>query len=177
MLQELYQKAFKFAGEKHSMQKVPGSEANYLLHIGNVAMEILVAYTNDANFDVNYAVQLAILHDTLEDTDTTFEEIQTVFDERIARGVKALTKDEKLPTKPERMADSLTRINQLQKEVGMVKLADRITNLQAPPAHWSKEKCAAYLEEAKIISEVLANKNTYLNQRLLHKIEAYQTFI
>ena len=45
MNQELYQKAMKFAGEKHKDQKVPGTNSNYLLHISNVAMEILVAYS------------------------------------------------------------------------------------------------------------------------------------
>lgn len=177
MLQELYQAAFKFAGEKHKNQKVPGTNANYLLHIGNVAMEILVAYANGANFDVNYAVQVAILHDTIEDTNTTFEEVATVFNKSIADGVLALTKNEKLPTKKERMLDSLERINQLNKEVGIVKLADRITNLQKPPAHWSKEKCLTYLEEAKVISSALSEKNEYLNKRLLRKISEYSELI
>ena len=40
MIQSIYQKAMKFAGEKHASQKVPGSNANYLLHLSNVAMEI-----------------------------------------------------------------------------------------------------------------------------------------
>lgn len=176
MLQELYQKAFKFAGEKHHDQKVPSSEANYLLHIGNVAMEILVAFTEVPDFDINFAVQVAILHDTIEDTETTFEKIQTLFGERVAKGVLALTKDEQLP-KSDRMKDSLLRINQLEREVGMVKLADRITNLQQPPSHWTKEKSLAYLEQAKVISTILSNKNDYLNRRLLQKIADYASYL
>lgn len=68
MTQEIYQEAIKFAGDKHKNQKVPGTDANYLLHISNVAMEIILASKEDGNFDINYAVQLALLHDTLEDT-------------------------------------------------------------------------------------------------------------
>ncbi len=173
MTQDLYQKAMKFAGEKHSKQKVPGSSANYLLHISNVAMEVLVAYNFDSSFDLDFAIQTAILHDTIEDTDADFDEIKTKFGEPIARAVQALTKDDKLPSKAEKMTDSLKRINQLQKEVGLVKIADRITNLQTPPSHWSKEKIAAYCEEAKLIAQTLANKNTYLNERLESKIIDY----
>ncbi|WBX77874.1 hypothetical protein PG911_06365 [Tenacibaculum ovolyticum] len=62
MTQELYQKAMKYAGEKHSEQKVPGTNSNYLLHISNVAMEVLMAYHYDNSFDINFAIQTAILH-------------------------------------------------------------------------------------------------------------------
>jgi len=177
MTQELYQKAMKFAGEKHSKQKVPGTNANYLLHISNVVMEVLMAYTEKQNFDINFAVQLAILHDVIEDTDTTFNEIKLQFGEPIANGVQALTKNELLPSKKERMVDSLKRINKLQKEVGLVKLADRITNLQEPPRYWNLDKVSKYLNEAKNISESLKDKNPYLNKRLNLKIEEYKQYI
>ncbi len=177
MTQELYQKAIIFAGEKHSEQKVPGTNANYLLHISNVAMEVLIAYSFDNDFDINLAVQVAILHDTIEDTNTDFEEIKDEFGENIAAGEQALTKDEKLKSKKERMIDSLNRINQLQKEIGIVKIADRITNLQRPPKHWTKEKIVSYCDEAKLISSTLSKKNDYLNQRLSSKILEYEKMI
>ncbi len=62
------------------------------------------------------------------------------------------------------MIDSLNRINSLSKEIGIVKLADRITNLQQPPKTWNKEKIEKYLETAKIISKTLNNKSSYLNK-------------
>jgi (p)ppGpp synthase/HD superfamily hydrolase len=144
MTQELYQKAMNFAGEKHSEQKGPGTNSNYLLHVSNVAMEVLMAYTYDNSFDINFAIQTAILHDTIEDTDTEFSELKTEFGEQIVLAVQALTKNKDLSSKEDRMHDSLKRINELQKEVGLVKLADRITNLQTPPKHWSKEKIIKY---------------------------------
>ena len=67
MTQELYQEAMSFAGEKHSEQLVPGTTSNYLLHISNVAMEVLIAYNYAKDFDIDFAIQIAILHDTLED--------------------------------------------------------------------------------------------------------------
>ncbi|GGE44442.1 HD domain-containing protein [Psychroflexus planctonicus] len=176
MTQELYQKAIKFAGIKHKHQKVPGTEANYLLHISNVTMEVIIANKQNNDFDLNYAVQLALLHDTLEDTDTTFSEIEEIFGKKIALGVNALTKNEDFASKEEKMIDSLNRINALEKEVGIVKLADRITNLQKPPQNWSIQKINNYLSESKLLSEKLKNKNTYLNKRLLDKIQDYQKY-
>ena len=173
MIQEIYQQALKFAGEKHHDQKVPGTNANYLLHLSNVAMEILMAYIKTPDFDLALAIQIAILHDTIEDTDATYEEIKQLFGKAVADGVLALTKDDTLHSKREKMKDSLHRINQQPKEVGMVKLADRITNLQPPPPHWDPEKIAAYREEAKIIARHLTGKNSYLSDRLLNKIATY----
>lgn len=177
MIQEIYQKAMKYAGEQHSKQLVPGTNSNYLLHISNVAMEILIAYNNSKNFNLEYTIQVAILHDTIEDTSSTFEEIEELFGEEIARGVQALTKNEHLSTKEEMMLDSLQRINEQIDEVGIVKLADRITNLQNPPSHWTNEKIKRYLNEAKLISKSLQNKNKYLNERIELKIEEYEQYV
>ncbi len=174
MTQELYQTAMKFAGEKHCNQKVPGTNSNYILHISNVAMEVLMAYSFNSNFDIDFAIQTAILHDTIEDTDADFEEIKNNFGEAIAKAVLALTKDQNLESKEEKMMDSLNRINLLQKEVGLVKIADRITNLQTPPNHWGLDKTYKYFEEAKLISKILRNKNNYLNNRLESKILEYE---
>ena len=79
MKQELYQTAMKFAGEKHHQQKMKGCNANYLLHISNVAMEVIVAYYANKNFDINLAVQMAILHDVIEDTSCDYEELEQTF--------------------------------------------------------------------------------------------------
>ncbi len=174
MIQDLYQEALKFAGEMHADQKVPGTRANYLLHISNVTMEVLLANAYENNFDLNYAVQIAILHDTIEDTAATFEDISQRFGEPIALAVQALTKDESISSKELRMLDSLRRINLLPKEVGLVKIADRITNLQKPPSHWSQDKVRQYGEESKTIYHALVDKNAYLYQRLEDKINSYE---
>ena len=115
-----------------------------------------------------------VLHqDTLEDTNTDIDEINAIFGNKIIAAVSALTKNALLPSKEERMMDSLERINRLEKEVGIVKLADRITNLQPPPKSWSKEKISNYLKQSRLISNQLKEKNDYLNKRLDLKIEAY----
>ena len=176
MIQEIYQKAIKFAAEKHQYQTVPGTESNYLWHLSNVAMEVMMAHQIKNNFDLNYAIQLALLHDTLEDTDTIFIELEDQFGGEVAIGVKALTKNNNLATKKERMLDSLKRINEMPNEVGAVKLADRITNLQKPPRNWAKEKIQYYWDETKLINQKLRGKNEYLSKRLDNKIAEYKVF-
>lgn len=177
MIQEIYQKAMKYAGEQHKDQKVPGTESNYLLHLSNVAMEVMMAYNVSADFDLRYAIQLAILHDTIEDTNSTFKEIKELFGKEVAEGVQALTKNKDLRTKESQMLDSLNRIANQEKEVGIVKLADRITNLQKPPSHWSKDKVLNYSIEAKLISERLKDNNEYLSARIAYKIQEYKAYL
>ncbi|ABG59647.1 HD domain-containing protein [Cytophaga hutchinsonii] len=173
-VQQAYQQAITFAAAKHAAinQLIPGTNLPYVVHISNVAMEILIAGAVTPGFNLSFAVQVALLHDVLEDTDTTFEEVEHTFGRDVADAVTALTKNDALD-KAEKMADSLTRIKALSCEVWSVKLADRITNLQKPPAHWSISKIREYKSEADIILQTLAGGNTYLENRLKIKIAAY----
>ncbi len=75
--------------------------------------------------------------------------------------MQALSKDESLATK----------------EVWMVKLADRITNLSEPPAYWTSEKRTKYREEALIIHKHLHEANEPLAARLLARAEYYKNYI
>ena len=167
----------KYAGEKHCDQLVPGTSANYLLHIANVTMEVIMAHREEDNFDLDLAMQVAILHDTIEDTDATYDDLSDKFGSRVADGVLALTKDSTLPSKSAKMADSLQRIEAQPIEIAIVKLCDRITNLQKPPSHWPKEKVSSYLTEARLIAATLSGYNHYLNVRIRRKMEEYGNYL
>ena len=173
--QDLILAAWNFASQVHNGQTMPGTEIAYINHIGTVSMEVMAAITEDPACTDNpdLAVLCALLHDTIEDTDTSFEKVAELFGADVARGVQALSKDKTLPGKREQMADSLARIRQQPGEVWMVKLADRITNLQIPPAHWDREKISFYRDEAKSILDALRSANPTLAERLRHKIENY----
>ncbi|MDQ2863542.1 MAG: HD domain-containing protein [Bacteroidota bacterium] len=177
-IQSIYQQTIKFAALKHSQsnQLIPGTNLPYVAHLSNVAMEIMIAYQNDADFNLDFALKLALLHDTLEDTAATFEEISQEFGVEVAEGISALTKNESLP-KSKRMADSLDRVKALSKEVGAVKLADRITNLQEPPQQWDTPKKEEYRQEAIQILKHLKGVNPYLEQRIDKKIAEYTKYI
>ena len=113
--QKLYQEAIKFATFKHleKEQKVPGTNLPYVVHLSNVAMEVIIASFNSDNFDLDFAIQVAMLHDTLEDTNTTFGELENKFGIDVAKGVTALTKKNDLP-KEQQMFDSLTRMKEIR---------------------------------------------------------------
>jgi (p)ppGpp synthase/HD superfamily hydrolase len=177
-IQKLYQDAIKFASAKHAEkgQKVPGTNLPYDVHISNVAMEILIAGSNTPNFKTAFAVQVALLHDTIEDTATDFQELEKKFGIEIAKAVSALSKNNEL-SKDLQMLDSLNRIKQMPSEVWAVKLADRITNLQPPPSHWDNAKKIKYHKEAQSILVALGSGNAYLSSRLSAKIMEYQAYI
>ncbi|MEL4457307.1 HD domain-containing protein [Lutimonas vermicola] len=175
-LQSLYQKAIAFAGEKHRDQKVPGTQSSYLLHLSNVAMETMIAARHTDHFDLGFAVQVALLHDVLEDTNTTFDELQAAFGKKIADAVLALSKNEALEPEAQ-IPDSLERIKLQPKEVWAVKLADRTSNMQPPPAHWDNNKRIGYLLMACVILSMLKGGNHYLEKRLEEKILAYEQYI
>ena len=71
------------------------------------------------------------------------------------------------------MADSLARIHEQPREVWMVKLADRIANLQPAPAHWSSEGKQRYREQASEILASLGEASDFLSTRLRQKIDQY----
>ncbi len=175
-IQQTYQKAIRFAGEKHADQKMPASKASYLLHLSNVAMEVILAERHTRDFDLEFAVQVALLHDVLEDTPASFEEVVESFSPEIAEAVLALTKNEELPADIQ-IPDSLMRIKALRKEVWAVKLADRISNMQEPPNTWNQEKKKHYRQVAKLILQELEGGNAYLESRLEALIQDYKDFI
>ena len=145
--QEEYIKAYWFAARAHGAQLLPGSDLPYLMHLSFVSMEIIAALDVEPGRNEDLAVQCALLHDVIEDTEATYDQVKAQFGKAVADGVLALTKAEgkgENPAKALRMADSLRRIRQQPHEVWMVKMADRITNLQPPPHSWTREKIADY---------------------------------
>lgn len=174
----LYRQAYQFAAQAHIGQTVPGTEISYLMHLSFVTMETMTALCQDPpKENPDLAVQCALLHDVIEDTETTYEDVQRQFGTAVADGVLALTKDSALSTKAEKMQDSLQRLLHQPREVQMVKLADRITNLAPPPLHWEDEKRRNYQQEARMIYSVLHPASRSLAERLTMKIKEYDQYL
>jgi (p)ppGpp synthase/HD superfamily hydrolase len=167
-------KAWFFASRVHKEQFYPGEKLPYLTHIGNVMMEVMGVASRLENAEL--AICCAILHDTIEDTPTTYADIEKEFGTSVADGVMALSKNGNLETKREQMLDSLMRIKQQPKEVWVVKMGDRVANLGKPPHYWSAEKIEAYRDEAQIILENLGVADEVMAERLRGKIEDYGKF-
>ena len=176
--QENYIKTLEFAALAHKDQKTPKG-LPYLAHITCVAMEVINACEKSKLDEekANLAISCALLHDVIEDTDFTYDDIFVNFGLEVAEGVEALTKNKELDSKQEQMRDSIERLLAQPYEVQMVKLADRITNLSVPPKHWDNEKIKAYQKEASFILSCLKNSNIYLAKRLEEKIESYNQYL
>jgi len=175
--QDKYLEAWNFASAIHNRQKIPGSDIPYINHLGLVAMEATATIVNSNINNPNLLVLCALLHDSIEDTSTSYEELKKVFGCEIADGVLSLTKNKDIPSKAEQMQDSISRIKKQPKAVWMVKLCDRITNLQPPPKHWNKEKIAKYQNEARFILKELGEASQFLAQRLEIKIDKYDQYL
>lgn len=175
--QDGYTRAWLFAAEAHGEQKYPGSEMPYITHIGQVAMEVIVSLEADPADNPDLAVQCALLHDVIEDTHVEVDNVEALFGPDVLAGVLALTKDSSLKTKPERMIDSLNRIQDQPLEVWRVKLADRISNLGQPPHYWSATKISNYQAEARLIYDALHPASDYLAERLAYKIDQYSMWL
>lgn len=170
---ERYVAALRFAAERHHAQRVPDSELPYVVHVVSVAAETLAALA--PGIDGDLAVSCALLHDTIEDTATTRDEIAAQFGDEVANGVVALSKNDALP-KEERMADSLRRIRAQPHEVWIVKLADRTINMSAPPSHWDNEKKKKYRAEAYEIADALGAASDHLHGRLRARADHYARY-
>lgn len=173
--QDLFVKAYEFAEKAHRGQKISGTDFPYIMHVTLVSMEIIAALQVEKIGDADLAVQCALLHDLIEDTLVTHRIIEQQFGKPVADGVLALSKDRRLP-KEQQMKDSLQRILKQPREVQMVKLADRITNLRPPPSYWSKEKIMAYRDESTGILQMLGAASEFLSARLHEKVQNYREY-
>ncbi len=120
-------KAIQFAARKHHGQlRIAnlGGPLPYVTHLFSVAL--LVA-EDGAHDDV---VTAALLHDTIEDTGTTREEIVSAFNERVAELVEAVSEKKELDWK-ERKAEYLARMETVDDEALLIAIADKIDNVES----------------------------------------------
>jgi len=174
--QEKYIHAYHFAAKAHRGQLYPGTGLPYLMHLSFVSMEIIAALAVEEVKYPNLAVQCALLHDVIEDTKIGYQKIREVFGPEVANGVDALSKKKEIE-ESQRLRESLEHILIQPREVGMVKLADRISNLQIPPFDWSTEKIKSYLKSSDKIHKNLNYASPYLEKRLQEKIQDYEQYI
>jgi len=172
--QEEYIRAYHFAAKAHRGQVYSGTGLPYLIHLSFVSIEIIAALAVEEVNHPDLAVQCALLHDVLEDTEVSKQKLKEEFGAEVTDGVKALTK-KKGGKKLKRLRDSLKRIKEQPYEIWMVKLADRISNLQPPPFGWDQVKIKIYWEGSSKIYEALKDSSPYLGKRLLQKIGDYSS--
>ncbi len=170
-----HNQALQFAIVAHANQVRKGNEhIPYVYHVIDVAEEVIY-YSGLPLQELELASVIALLHDTVEDTIVTVDDIRHNFGEEVAAAVDGLSKDSTIKemvehSKLEQLRESIARIKALPRYVWVVKLADRVSNLKNFPAMWSREKIANYLDEAAYIAAELGVASEGLHARLLHRI-------
>lgn len=172
--QNKYISAYFFAAEAFNQKCFPGTNLPYLVHVSLVSMEVMATLCIESELDGDLAVQCALLHDVIEDGVGTFEKIKEEFGEQVARGVQALTKNKGLSNP---MEDSINRIKAQGREIQIVKMADRITNLLPPPKNWTPNRIEVYKHESIMIYNSLKDASDFLAERLNCKIQNYEKYL
>lgn len=139
-------KAMAFAAHKHRTQRRKGPDASpYINHLVDVA-NLLANVGEVADLSTLVA---AILHDTIEDTETNAEELEQLFGPTVRRLVEEVTDNKALP-KAERKRLQVEHAAHISDPAKLIKLADKTCNardvMQNPPEAWSTERCREYLD-------------------------------
>ncbi|XP_060767635.1 guanosine-3',5'-bis(diphosphate) 3'-pyrophosphohydrolase MESH1 [Neoarius graeffei] len=156
-----------FSAEKHRNQRRKDPDATpYINHPIGVA-RILSHEGGITDIEV---LQAALLHDTVEDTDTTFEELEAVFGNKVARIVREVTDDKTLP-KQERKLQQVNHAPHCSHQAKLVKLADKLYNLRdlnrCTPVGWTMERVQEYFVWAAQVVKGLRGTNAALEEKLL----------
>jgi guanosine-3',5'-bis(diphosphate) 3'-pyrophosphohydrolase len=154
--------ALRFAADKHRHQRRKDHEASpYINH----PIELANILVNEANVADPLVVIAAILHDTVEDTATTFEEIAQRFGPEVSGLVAEVTDDKSLP-KEERKRKQEEHAPHASFGAQQIKLADKISNLRdiadRPPANWDLARKRAYFEWSKRVVDGLRGRHAAL---------------
>ena len=158
-------KAASFSAKKHIDQKRKGDSASpYINH----PLEVANLLVNVGKVEDVEVLTAAVLHDTIEDTGTTKEEITELFGEKVCRMVLEVTDDKSLP-KAERKQKQIEHAPHLSEGAKQIKLGDKISNItdvmNDPPAGWSKERRLEYIEWGEKVVAGLRGANPALENR------------
>ncbi len=164
-------RALAFAARKHRDQRRKDADntpyVNHVIQVANLLSE------TGKETDLTLLMG-AVLHDTVEDTNTTLEELRDLFGQDVADLVAEVTDDKSLP-KDERKRLQIVNAPHKSLRAKKLKLADKICNVRdiisSPPADWSIGRKIGYLDWAEQVAVGLAGSNEAL-EKLLRQLIA-----
>lgn len=144
-------KAVAFAVDKRRNQRREDADASpYINH----PIELANVLINEGSVEDMTVLCAAVLHDTIEDTDTTLAEIRRHFGPKVAAVVMEVT-DDKLLDKATRKQLQIDHAPNISHQAKLVKLADKICNLRdmlaSPPAGWPEARKQDYFDWAESV--------------------------
>ncbi len=169
--------ASDFAAKKHTRQTRKGANAepyiNHPLEVAKLLVEVGAVIDPEI-------IAAAILHDTVEDTDTSAEELTKVFGETVCGYVLEVTDDKSLP-KATRKLKQIEHAPHLSPAAKQIKLADKISNigdiLENPPEDWSQARKLEYIEWGVNVVKGLRGVNLPLEEMFDRLVNRARTSI
>ena len=155
-------RALDFAARKHAHQRRKGIRAEpYVNHLTEVAL--LLAEASDGGDPA--LVMAGLLHDTIEDTETTQAELEAAFGSDVAGLVAEVSDDTSLP-REERKRRQVQSAPARSQRARMIKLADKTANLhsihESPPVGWSGRRKREYVAWAREVAAACGPTNARL---------------
>ena len=165
-------RAVDFAAEKHRDQRRKGADRSpYINH--PIAVAKLLAQVGGLS-DLP-TLQAALLHDTIEDTKTTPDELEKEFGAEVRDLVVEVTDDKLLP-KAERKRLQIKHAPHLSERARVIKIADKICNIldltHSPPTDWVLERRVEYLDWADNVVAGCRGVNERLERRFDEVMES-----
>jgi guanosine-3',5'-bis(diphosphate) 3'-pyrophosphohydrolase len=158
-------RAIEFAARKHRLQRRKDVEGSPCINHPLALMSVLLVEAGVCEVEVLTA---AALHDTIEDTQTTSDEISREFGKKIADIVAEVTDDKTLPS-DERKRLQIERAPHKSAAASLVTMADKIANLRdvasSPPSDWSLKRRQDYFDWAKAVVDRLPATHPLLREQ------------
>ena len=158
-------RAASFAAHKHKDQRRKDAGSSpYINH----PLTLATVLHEEGGVDDARVIAAALLHDTVEDTDTSYTELRGLFGDDIAEMVTEVT-DTKWLKKTSRKRLQVSKAARASHGAKLVKLADKISNLRdivaTPPSDWSLERKREYFDWAKQVVDQVRGTNAKLERR------------
>ena len=160
-------KALSFAAYAHRAQTRKGSGEPYVNHLIEVA-RLLAEVARVDDVDV---LRAAVLHDVIEDTDVTSDEVERTFGARVRMLVEAVTDDNRLP-QSERKRLQIEHMRHAPDEARLIKLADHCSNVASLPESWATARRTDYLDWSEQVVAACAGANAELEREHGERLKA-----
>ena len=166
-------KATQFAALKHCDQRRKDGKTPYIIHPISVAM-ILAEIGSIEDPEI---LSAALLHDTLEDTDTSAHELDKNFGSRVRIIVEELTDNDMLTFSQSKQMQ-IDNAPYLSKDATLVRIADKISNvsdvIENPPAEWNQKRCNKYVDWAEAVMNNCQKVNQDLENHFFELLTEYR---
>jgi (p)ppGpp synthase/HD superfamily hydrolase len=157
--------SISFAADKHKLQRRKGTlKIPYINHPVKVCR--FISACGEVNMDLLVA---AVLHDVVEDTDTSEKEISDKYGNKVASIVMEVTDNMALPKK-KRKELQITKASQLSREAKIIKIADKASNIEdilIYPLLWTKSRKLEYIEWSYMVFQGCKGQNNLLDEKFL----------